>query len=313
VADYIVRPVAPDEWRKLRELRLEGLRDSPNAFGATFDESLSFGDEYWRAMAQDQNYFVAVVDERFVGLLSGAPHREEAGHWLFGMYVTPEWRGSGVAASLVRAVRLWARELGATSVKLHVTNSETRARAFYVKMGFRDTGATITMHRDPSIVLSTMECPLSSELVVERVDPRRLHEVRRRVLRFNDPSIRVADPRDDDDTALHFAGILDGDVVASASFYPSQSPVNPEVPTFQLRYMTVEPSLQGRGYGRQLLERAEFDLLALRVRQIWANGRDTARAFYRATGWLLVPGSEHLSPETQLPHTIIYKNLSPEE
>ena len=36
---------------------------------------------------------------------------------------------------------------------------------------------------------------------------------------------------------------------------------------------------------------------------------DSALGFYRSTGWTLVEGSEHLSPETLLPHTIIVLRL----
>ena len=53
------------------------------------------------------------------------------------------------------------------------------------------------------------------------------------------------------------------------------------------------------------------DLLrALGAEQVWANGRDTALGFYLTAGWRTVEGSEHLSPETQLPHTAIYKILA---
>ena len=42
-----------------------------------------------------------------------------------------------------------------------------------------------------------------------------------------------------------------------------------------------------------------------------ANGRDTALGFYRAAGWTTVEGSEFLSDETGIPHTVIYKSLAP--
>ncbi|HEY5092361.1 MAG TPA: hypothetical protein VII60_03770, partial [Acidimicrobiales bacterium] len=55
---------------------------------------------------------------------------------------------------------------------------------------------------------------------------------------------------------------------------------------------------------------AEHELRSLGAEQIWANGRDTALGFYQNVGWLSVDGSEHLSPETQLPHTVIFKRLN---
>ncbi|HUX03915.1 MAG TPA: GNAT family N-acetyltransferase [Acidimicrobiales bacterium] len=144
---------------------------------------------------------------------------------------------------------------------------------------------------------------------VERVSSRVLHDLRRRVLRSNNPEISVADPRDEDETSLHFAGLLGDRVVVSASFYPCVAPMNPELATHQLRYMATDFDVQGCGYGARVLEVAESELRALGTEQVWANGRDTALGFYRATRWQCVEGSEHLSPETQLPHTVIYKVL----
>ena len=141
------------------------------------------------------------------------------------------------------------------------------------------------------------------------MSPTALHAVRRRVLRGDDPAISVVDPRDDDETAVHVAGLLGERLVVTSSYYPSTSPVHPERVTYQLRYMATDFDVQGRGYGARVAEAAEAILRERGVEEIWANGRDTALGFYRATGWRTVPGSEHLSPETQLPHTVIYKSL----
>lgn len=147
------------------------------------------------------------------------------------------------------------------------------------------------------------------ELRVVRVAPQRLHELRRRVLRSNNPAVAVADPRDEDDAAVHFAGLLGERVVVSASFYPDESPVDPHLPTYQLRYMATDFDVQGRGYGSRVLAEAEAFLVGRGARQLWANGRDTALGFYEVTGWRVVAGSDHLSPETQLPHHVIVKRL----
>lgn len=154
---------------------------------------------------------------------------------------------------------------------------------------------------------------MTDELRVERVTAERLHELRRRVLRNDDPAIYHPDPRDDDATSIHYGGLLGERLVVSASFFPSAPPMNSSLVTYQLRYMATDFDVQGRGYGARMLEFAEDDLRTHGVEQIWANGRDTALGFYQAVGWLTVEGSEHLSPETLLPHTVIYKRLSPRD
>jgi GNAT superfamily N-acetyltransferase len=150
---------------------------------------------------------------------------------------------------------------------------------------------------------------LSDELRVERVTSSQLHELRRRVLRNDDATLYRPDMRDDETTSIHFGGLLGARVVVSASFFPSSPPMNPTLRTYQLRYMATDFDVQGRGYGAMVLAVAEDELRALDVQQIWANGRDTALGFYEREGWLKVDGSEHLSPETQLPHTVIFKRL----
>ncbi len=137
-----------------------------------------------------------------------------------------------------------------------------------------------------------------------------LYELRRRVLRGNDPAKSVVDSRDGDATSLHFGGFLAGRLVVSASFLPAESPVSPELVSYQLRYMATDFDVQGSGYGARVLETASAQVAARGAQQLWANARDSALGFYLATGWSVVEGSEHLSPETQLPHTVIVKRLS---
>jgi GNAT superfamily N-acetyltransferase len=144
---------------------------------------------------------------------------------------------------------------------------------------------------------------------VERVSADELHTLRRRVLRDDDPTIYHPDPRDDDETSFHYGGFVGSRLVVSASFFPSAPPMNAALTTFQLRYMATDFDVQGRGYGARVLAFAEEDLRELGVEQLWANGRDTALGFYESVGWHCVEGSEHLSPETMLPHTVIFKRL----
>ena len=131
------------------------------------------------------------------------------------------------------------------------------------------------------------------------------------MLRADNPEVGVADARDDDDTAVHFGGFVGERIVVSASFFPSHSPVDPGRATYQLRYMATDFDVQGRGYGAQVLAAAEEHLVGRGVEQLWANGRDTALGFYFSQGWSAVEGSEHMSPETRLPHTVIVKRLTP--
>ncbi len=154
---YRVRPCTRADALALRALRLEALRDTPDAYGTTFEESVRWSRDRWEEMAATLNYFLAESQGRAVGMVSGGRNDRHPGTlWMYAMYVTPDARGTGVAAQLVEAVSQWVLERGGAQLYLHVTSAVPRARAFYRKIGFRETGETFTMDRDPSLVLVTM-------------------------------------------------------------------------------------------------------------------------------------------------------------
>jgi GNAT superfamily N-acetyltransferase len=145
------------DWRDLRAIRLEALVDTPDAYGSTYEESVLWSDAQWKHAATTRLYYLADRDGVVVGMVSGGFNDAYPGtRWLYGMYVTPSERGSGTAARLVRAIDDWARSHGVAEVYLHVTTSVPRARAFYEKVGFRPTGESFRMERDPSLSLETM-------------------------------------------------------------------------------------------------------------------------------------------------------------
>ena len=155
----------------------------------------------------------------------------------------------------------------------------------------------------------TMSKSIGDEFQVVSVAARDLHELRRRVLRENDATKSVDEPRDAEPSSAHFAGLLDGRVVVSASFYPTPAPIRSDLLSYQLRFMAVDADVQGRGYGARVLDVAESALAEAGAEQLWANARDTALGFYLKTRWEVIPGSEHISGETQLPHHVIVKLL----
>jgi GNAT superfamily N-acetyltransferase len=149
-----------------------------------------------------------------------------------------------------------------------------------------------------------------AEFVIENVEAPSLYDIRRRILRRGDPSASFDYELDHASSTRHFAGVLDGRVVVSASFFVATAPIRPELTSYQLRFMAVEEDVQGKGYGTLVLETAQAVLRDLGAEQLWANARDTALGFYLSTGWSLVEGSENVSAETDLPHTKIAKLIS---
>ncbi|MEU7890939.1 GNAT family N-acetyltransferase [Microbispora bryophytorum] len=76
----------------------------------------------------------------------GAWTREEAHE----ITVAERFRGQGYGRATMRACVETARELGATSVGLHVLGSNGVARSLYTSLGFAEVGVTMSLALDAS-------------------------------------------------------------------------------------------------------------------------------------------------------------------
>ena len=154
--EFSIRRSNESDYIVLRNIRLEALKDSPDAYGSTYKESELWTPARWKEMALG-NCFLGEIDGDVVGMATGGLNTQFPNtFWLFGMFVSPKARGTGVATDLVNAVEKWAEAQGGTELYLHVTESMQRARSFYTKIGFSLNGGSVTMDRDTSIKLVTM-------------------------------------------------------------------------------------------------------------------------------------------------------------
>ena len=140
-----IRRVRPEEWRQLRELRLDALRDAPYAFVTRLETALSHPDEEWRARTAWAT-FVAAEGSLLVRMATWMPKEPSDGAVLLQMYVRPDARGTGVAARLVDAVVGWARSENLARTELGVNSGNERAARLYARCGFERTGERI--HHD---------------------------------------------------------------------------------------------------------------------------------------------------------------------
>jgi ribosomal protein S18 acetylase RimI-like enzyme len=160
--DHDVRRIRADEWRPYRRLRLEALKDSPLAFVDQYADAVTRPDEHWRERAgraadgPGLGTFVAVEADTFVATATCVVEPEITAYvsaHIVGVYVTPARRGSGLADALMAVVVRWAYdEAGADRVRLFVMESNDRAAAFYRRIGFVPTGATMPYPPDPAYV-----------------------------------------------------------------------------------------------------------------------------------------------------------------
>jgi GNAT superfamily N-acetyltransferase len=132
-----VRPLVPDEWQTLRDLRLAALLDAPYAFASSYESALTRTEQEWRAWPARGAVFGAFVGGEPVGMVGAAPVATDPSTvHLIAMWVAPAARGTGVAENLIDAVLAWAESRGCRSVSLEVATGNDRAAAVYLRNGF---------------------------------------------------------------------------------------------------------------------------------------------------------------------------------
>jgi GNAT superfamily N-acetyltransferase len=147
--DLVIRRLTPADWAVSRQVRLTALAEAPYAFMSTLAREQAFDEQVWRQRLASPAAatFLAWVNGEPSGTATGKidnPDDEFAfpGAWqLVGMWVDPVVRGTGVADVLVDRVATHARDQGAATLVLWVTETNDRARAFYHRLGFALTGA----------------------------------------------------------------------------------------------------------------------------------------------------------------------------
>ena len=154
-----IRLARPEEWEALRDLRLRALHDTPDAFGGTAEEAEDQPEPYWRGWILGEGWdgdvrsWVADDRGRLRGMAVGVRFdAEPATVNLFGMWIEPTLRGTGIATRLVGMVESWGRALGANRLVLRVSDGNGRAERFYAKLGFVRTRRPSMPLRDGSDV-----------------------------------------------------------------------------------------------------------------------------------------------------------------
>jgi GNAT superfamily N-acetyltransferase len=137
-----VRVLGGDDWPSLRDIRLRALRDSPSAFGSTYDHEVGFTETHWRGRLEsdDSLSVLAELDGRPIGMAGGFPDLPGLVH-VVAMWVEPGARGRGVGHLLLGAVEDWANSRG-LGLHLDVNTRNATARRSYERYGFRATGET---------------------------------------------------------------------------------------------------------------------------------------------------------------------------
>ncbi len=155
MSEVSVRRVTPGDWQRIRELRLEALRDpmAHVAFLETVEQAQARPDEEWRtrtaahADGGGSAQFVAEAEDSLIGSVTvivrpaGAPDYFDRVSdvdlpTVVGVYVSPGGRGAGVIDALLAAAADWATRSGYRELTLDVHESNASAIRAYERAGF---------------------------------------------------------------------------------------------------------------------------------------------------------------------------------
>ena len=142
----LIREATVANALQFRALRLEALQDSPTAFGADYETNLNQPAEYWESRLkadEDATIFLAEYEHNLIGMtgiVRGRSKKTKHNAWIWGVYVTPEWRGLRIAGELINSCCDWAIAREIVIVKLGVGATNRSAIRCYERCGFSAYG-----------------------------------------------------------------------------------------------------------------------------------------------------------------------------
>jgi ribosomal protein S18 acetylase RimI-like enzyme len=142
----LVRRLTAGDLDALWALRLRALTDNPEAFGATYEETVTHGQARMRQrLGQgDEAFSLGAFEDTLIGMVGfrraeGAKDRHKG--FIFGMYVHPEQRERGVGRALMQELIAQVKPLpGLEQLHLAVVTTNRPACHLYRSMGFEVYG-----------------------------------------------------------------------------------------------------------------------------------------------------------------------------
>jgi RimJ/RimL family protein N-acetyltransferase len=140
----IIRILEAADVESYRHLRLESLTTDPEAFGSTYEREAAFSLETVRdrLVPTDYKFTMGAYDgkDMLVGIVTFVRDTNaKTAHKgnVYGMFVSPDWRGKGVGRALMAAMLQKASaQSGLEQVNLTVVTDNAPARKLYESLGF---------------------------------------------------------------------------------------------------------------------------------------------------------------------------------
>ncbi len=159
-----IRRIKIGEAGLYKQVRLDSLKESPEAFGSTYDESVQRSSESWikqvdqSATGSDRATFLVFVDRQPVGLAAlYRMEKDDKMGELLQVWIAPVYRRQGLALKLMTTVFEWAKKNNFHSVAAGIMSGNQSAMSFYLNIGFKP---------DMRVVLN---CPCDAAILVRDI------------------------------------------------------------------------------------------------------------------------------------------------
>jgi ribosomal protein S18 acetylase RimI-like enzyme len=160
-----VRTLEDHETALHRDIRLRALKESPAAFGLTFEDESRQPLAYWEDQTQAvtdpaRNAMFVAHDgdaQEMHGMIYALRARDVSdGGRIGGMWVSPAHRRQGIGGALLECALIWAGENNLSQIGLWAPAAGGAAIALYRRAGFKETGIRNTMPGRPALEIVEM-------------------------------------------------------------------------------------------------------------------------------------------------------------
>jgi RimJ/RimL family protein N-acetyltransferase len=147
--DVVVELLAPDEWQRLRSIRLEALTDSGHAFGGTYEAESAEDESTWRLKFEKNDFLIASVNGKDAAMLYIEILNGDFGAtcWIGGCWSNPKFRGKGLMRALFTFIDRQDKDWKIQGLGVFTDNFS--AIAAYEKLGFVKMGDDTASTRQP--------------------------------------------------------------------------------------------------------------------------------------------------------------------
>jgi GNAT superfamily N-acetyltransferase len=152
----VVELLTPDQWQRLRAIRLKALTESGHAFGGTFETESAEDEASWRLKFEKNDFLIASVDGVDAAMLYIEVLKGDFGAtcWIGGCWSDPQFRGKGLMRALFTFIDQQEKDWKIQGLGVFTDNYN--AIAAYEKLGFVKMGEDTESTRKPGLFYQRM-------------------------------------------------------------------------------------------------------------------------------------------------------------